>query len=68
MWRATLFYGFPAAYLAAHITEWRWRVTIAFLALVIVVAVAASRMYLGVHYLSDVLAGFAEGLLGLSFV
>ncbi|MGI8894805.1 MAG: phosphatase PAP2 family protein [Casimicrobiaceae bacterium] len=58
---ATLFYGLLTAYVVAHTTQWRWRVAIALLALLMVVSVALSRMYLGVHYLSDVLAAFAEG-------
>ncbi len=59
---ATLFYGLLAAYMVVHITEWRWRLVIVLFAFLIVVVVALSRMYLGVHYLSDVLAAFAEGL------
>ena len=59
---ATLFYGLLSAYMVARIAQWRWRVAIVVLAFLIVVAVAVSRMYLGVHYLSDVLAAFAEGL------
>ena len=59
---ATLLYGVLAAYLYGRVTEWRPRLVIALLALASVVTVAFSRLYLGVHYLSDVVAAFAEGL------
>ena len=59
---ATLLYGVLAAYLCARASEWRRRLVIVLLALVAVVTVAFSRLYLGVHYLSDVVAAFAEGL------
>ncbi len=63
---ATLFYGVLAAYLVTQPGEWRWRVLIVLGAFLIVVLVALSRIYLGVHYLSDVLAGFAEGVAWLA--
>jgi len=63
---ATLVYGILAAMLSAQIGAWRWRVTLVLLAFAMVVLVALTRMYLGVHYLSDVLAAFAEGLAWLT--
>jgi len=63
---AALFYGVLAAMLVSKIDVWRWRVLIVFLAIALVVLVALSRMYLGVHYLSDVLAAFAEAAAWLS--
>ena len=38
------------------------------LAIVIITAIGASRMYLGVHYPSDVIAGFLGGMAWLAFV
>jgi len=63
---ATLFYGVAAAMLVARIEAWRWRVMIVLTAFAMVLLVALTRMYLGVHYLSDVLAAFAEGLAWLA--
>jgi undecaprenyl-diphosphatase len=58
---ATLVYGFLACYLVRHLHGWGERATVAAGACLLVALVAVSRMYLGVHYLSDVLAGVAEG-------
>ena len=62
----TLFYGVLAAYMVTQVGEWRRRVLIVLGAFLIIVLVALSRIYLGVHYLSDVLAGFAEGVAWLA--
>ncbi len=59
---ATLVYGLIAIYLASQAGRWDRRVSIALAAIFVVVLVALSRMYLGVHYLSDVLAAMAEGI------
>jgi undecaprenyl-diphosphatase len=56
------------AYLAArlHKRQWaRWLIMIA--ALILIVLISASRLYLGVHYLSDVIAGVAVGLAWAGF-
>ena len=63
---ATLFYGVLAAYLVARTPSWRTRTRIVLSAFFIIFLVALSRLYLGVHYLSDVLAAFAEAVAWLA--
>jgi undecaprenyl-diphosphatase len=58
---ATLLYGFLAAIGVRQVQAWRWRVLAVLTAGMVVVLVGFSRLYLGVHYLSDVLAGMAAG-------
>jgi len=58
---ATVFYGLLACYLVRRTQAWRARALIVAGAVAMVMLVALSRMYLGVHYLSDVLAAAAEG-------
>jgi membrane-associated phospholipid phosphatase len=63
---ATVLYGVVAAYLLAKIPDWRWRVLIIISASLLIALVGFSRIYLGAHYLSDVLGAMAEGLAWLS--
>jgi membrane-associated phospholipid phosphatase len=65
---ATVFYGVLAAYLISKVRLWRWRALIAASAVALVALVALSRLYLGVHYLSDVVAGIAEGIAWLALI
>lgn len=58
---ATLFYGVLACYLWRRIHAWPRRLLIVLAACIMVMLVALSRMYLGVHYLSDVMAASMEG-------
>jgi membrane-associated phospholipid phosphatase len=59
---ATVFYGLVAAYAATHSSR-QYLSRSAILAAVIMIAlVCFSRVYLGAHYLSDVIAGVAEGV------
>ena len=58
---ATLFYGFLVAMVVLRPGAWRWKAMAALAATLLIALVALSRMYLGAHYLSDVLAAFAEG-------
>jgi membrane-associated phospholipid phosphatase len=63
---ATLFYGFLACLLMRHAASGARQVALVVAAAVMVAAVCWSRLYLGAHYLSDVLAGVAEGLAWLA--
>ena len=56
------------AYLAARLHRRRWaRWLIMIAALLLIVLISASRLYLGVHYPSDVIAGAAIGLAWAGF-
>lgn len=59
---ATVFYGVLACYLCSRAGNARQRAAVAAGAALLVALVAFSRLYLGVHYLTDVLAAVLEGL------
>lgn len=59
---ATVFYGVLACYLWTCAQSTAQRAGVALGAVLMVGLVAFSRLYLGVHYLTDVVAGVAEGL------
>lgn len=63
---AAVLYGALAAYLFSKTTDRRRRLLIVLATGFLVALVGFSRMYLGAHYLSDVLAAMAEGLAWLS--
>jgi membrane-associated phospholipid phosphatase len=63
---AAVLYGVAAAYVCARARSWRVRVLTAVSASVLVALVGVSRVYLGAHYLSDVLGATAEALAWLS--
>lgn len=58
---ATVLYGVLACYAARRASTWAGRVLPFVLAAMMIGAVAFSRMYLGAHYLTDILAALAEG-------
>jgi undecaprenyl-diphosphatase len=58
-------FGFVAYLLLEHTTDRRARVAIIAATLVLVGLVGFSRLYLGVHYLSDVIAGYLAGAVWL---
>ncbi len=63
---ATLFYGLVAVYLVSITRSWTQRMTVVWVALACIILVAFSRIYLGVHYLSDVLAAMGLGVFWLA--
>ncbi|MEO8082129.1 MAG: phosphatase PAP2 family protein [Caldimonas sp.] len=63
---STLLYGLGVTWVFAATPARRWRVLAVVVAFVAIVLVATSRMVLGVHYLSDVAAAFAEGVAWLA--
>src|SRR5215213_6876734 len=59
-------YGMLAYFALLALRTWEARVGVVLGAALLVVLIGCSRMYLGVHYLSDVLAGYAAGGVWLS--
>ena len=63
---STIFYGLCLAWVYRRTRLLRWRLTALSFAIAALALVGLSRMYLGVHYLSDVVAAFAEGIAWLA--
>jgi len=62
---AVAFYGF-LAYLFMHSARsWNRKVNIFFIAILLIIAIGFSRVYLGVHYVSDVWSGYLVGAMWL---
>jgi undecaprenyl-diphosphatase len=80
MLRAAHGYSFPSghamgstvvlgalAYLASRaIPRWRWKSAAIALAMVLIASIALSRVYLGVHWVSDIAAGVSAGAVWLT--
>jgi membrane-associated phospholipid phosphatase len=64
---STIFYGLLALFLVEVVKRWPARALIIFFSALIVLLVGLSRIYLGAHYLTDVLGAFAAGLAWLAF-
>jgi membrane-associated phospholipid phosphatase len=61
------FYGMIAFLIARNIPLWRWRLVVMVSAALFILSIGISRIYLGVHYPSDVLAGYTAGTMWLAF-
>jgi membrane-associated phospholipid phosphatase len=62
---AVAFYGFAGYLIARTVPQWNKKVNLVFAAIVLIAALGFSRMYLGEHYLSDVLSGYLVGAMWL---
>jgi membrane-associated phospholipid phosphatase len=60
---AVAFYGFIVFMAFRHHLSWRFKINILFLMVGLILAIGLSRLYLGVHYLSDIFGGYLIGLL-----
>ncbi len=65
---SVIFYGFLGYVLIRNLKSWKYKVNIFFVCLIIAMAIGFSRLYLGVHYLSDVWGGYLLGLLILATI
>ena len=58
---ATVFYGALSAIIISQLRDWRWKILTILAASLMISLVGFSRIYLGAHYLSDVLGAIIEG-------
>ena len=63
---STIFYGLCLAWVYRRTRLLSWRLAALSFAIAVLALVGLSRMVLGVHYLSDVVAAFAEGIAWLA--
>lgn len=61
------FYGMLAFLLIRNVPSWRWRIIVVSCTEIFILLIGISRVYLGVHYPSDVLAGYTAGAAWLAF-
>lgn len=62
---AVAFYGFLAYILFRQIKNWKYKINALFFSIILILAIGLSRLYLGVHFLSDVWGGYLLGTLWL---
>ncbi len=66
--QSVVLWGAVAIVLGSMTTSWRRRVTVATAALAITITVGLTRLYLGAHWLTDVLAGWLLGACWLALL
>lgn len=64
---STLFYVWLAVIVSVSLKQWRWRVLTFLTAFALILLIGLTRIYLGAHYLSDVMGAMAAGLAWLAF-
>ena len=62
---AVAFYGFVGYLLMRFSQSWNRKINIFFTTILIIIAIGASRVYLGVHYISDIWSGYLAGAMWL---
>jgi undecaprenyl-diphosphatase len=62
---AVAFYGFVGYLLMRFVQSWNRKVNIFFTTILIIIAIGFSRVYLGVHYISDIWCGYLVGAMWL---
>ncbi|NCS99517.1 phosphatase PAP2 family protein [Candidatus Parcubacteria bacterium] len=62
---AVALYGFLLYILLREVKTWKRKVNIFFVGILVIVLIGFSRLYLGVHYVSDVWSGYLLGFLWL---
>lgn len=59
------FYGFLTYILYKHINAWKHKINLLFISTILILLIGISRLYLGVHYVSDVWGGYLIGSMWL---
>ncbi len=62
---AVAFYGFLAYILIRNSKKWKYKINIFFAGFITILLIGFSRLYLGVHYVSDVWGGYLAGAIWL---
>jgi len=62
---AVAFYGFIAYILIKNLNQWKRKINSFFIGLIFILFIGFSRLYLGVHYMSDVWGGYLIGAIWL---
>jgi len=63
---AMVFYGMVSYFIIRQIKQWKFRMLVVVIMGFVIFLIGFSRLYLQVHYLSDVIAGFVGGLFWLT--